>query len=519
MKSNVYVNSTFVRNTDILSSIKKLASQTLWYGVSNVLARMLNFLLTPILTYLLGSQKGMVEFGDFSLLYAWVAVVNILFSYGLETGYFRFSNKENFKQKQLFNTTLGSHIISTVIFSIVIIALRHPVSELLQIGEYPEIITMLVLVIAFDTLSIIPFAKLRQENKPRKYAAIKVLGVLINILLVIFFVYVLPTYFKNATSGLIQWVLQQNRVSLLVLANLVQALFTFTLLYSEWKSFRFSFDKTLWKQILKYSTPMIIIGLAGMINEVMDRQMLLSYLPYSIERNKQLVGIYSANYKISIFITLFIQAFRLAAEPFFFKQQSAGDAKATYAKVMKWFVITLCLAFLFTGLYLHIWQYMIGPEYREGLYIVPILLMANVFLGIYYNLSIWYKVTEKMYWGIIITVIGAIITLVGNYIFIPKYEMLAGATVTMICYGSMVALAYLIGQRYYAIPYALKTIGAYILFMLLVFILNQYISTYINNFWIKNLIATFFMFVFILVVVISEKKEFQQLPLIGKYLK
>lgn len=518
--SFIFNNSVkFVGKSFQLSGIKQLAGQTLWYGVSNVLTKLLNFLLTPILTYLMVSKKGQAEFGDFSLVYAWIGVANILYTYGLETGYFRFCNNKDIDEKKLFNTTFGSHLITTILFSACVIYFSQPISNFLEISKLPQIIVITALIMAFDTLSTIPFAKLRQENRPIKYAFIKVSGVVINILLVIFFVYIIPKYFNSSNNLFANWVLHQNRVTLLVLANFIQALFSFILLYAEWGKFSFVFDKQLWIEVMKYSTPMIIIGLAGMVNEVMDRQMLQSFLPYSVEQKKQIVGIYSANYKISIFITMFITAFRMAAEPFFFKQKDEKNAPFVYARVMKWFVITLCIAFLITGLYLHIWKYMIGSEYRQGLYIVPILLMANVFLGIYYNLSVWYKITDRMHWGIIITVIGAVITFVGNYFFIPKYEMYAGATVTMFCYGAMVVMAYSIGQKYYPVPYAWKKLVAYILIMLIVFGINKIIGSYFSGFWVKTLIATFFMLVFISFIATIEKRELKNMPVIGKYIK
>ncbi|WP_406603618.1 lipopolysaccharide biosynthesis protein [Niabella agricola] len=502
-----------------MSGIKQLAGQTIWYGLSNVLTRLIGFLLTPILTYLMVDSKGVKEFGDFSLLYAWIGVANIIYTYGLETGYFRFSSDAGVSQRQLFNSTFGSHVITTIVLSAVLFYFNHPIAEFLEIGTLPRIIVITVIIMGFDTLSTIPFAKLRQENRPRRYAFIKVFGVLINIALVVLFVYYIPKHFSGSENYLVKWLLHQNRVTLLVLANLAQAFFVFLFLFPEWRQFRFSIDTTLLKKVLQYSLPMIVIGLAGMVNEVMDRQMLKSFLPHSMDENMRIVGIYSANYKISIFITMFIQAFRMAAEPFFFRQKNAVNARQTYARVMKWFVITLCIAYLFTGLYLHIWQHLIGKEYRSGLGIVPILLMANVFLGIYYNLSAWYKLTDKMYWGIIITILGAVITLIGNYLFIPRFEMYAGATVTMICYGSMVVLAYLLGQKYYRIPYAWKKLVAYIFITVLLFWINSKVGSLISNFWLKTISATFFMGVFLYFIGRVEKKELKALPVIGKFIR
>ncbi len=372
-------------------SLKKLAGQTIWYGVSNIAARFLSFILTPLVTYLLHSRSGQAEYGDFSVLYAAIPFINVVFTYGIETAYFRFSangtNKEN-----LFQTTFSSLLLSTLIFSTVLILVRQPISVFLGLSQ-PVYISWCVLIIALDTMAAVPFARLRQEERPRKYAFTKVAGILLNIFITLFLLAWSPNYVaQHGDSAYAHWYRHYNNTGFLILANLLQNILTFLLLYKEWSIYKFRFDGVLWRKIIHYGSPMVIVGLGGMVNETIDRIMLRKLLPASPEVAKIAVGVYSANYKLAIFITLFIQAFKMSAEPFFFNQSKERNAPATYARVMKWFVITLCVAFLFTALFLDLWKYLEPQSYRWGIAVVPILLLANIALGIYYNLSVWYKI-------------------------------------------------------------------------------------------------------------------------------
>jgi O-antigen/teichoic acid export membrane protein len=272
---------------------------------------------------------------------------------------------------------------------------------------------------------------------------------------------------------------------------------------------------------------MLIIGLAGMVNEVMDRQFLDKLLPYGDAANKRIVAIYSANYKLAIFITLFIQAFKMAAEPFFFSQAKEKNAPVMYARVMKWFVITLALAFLFSALYIDIWKVTIiqGKSYRSGVGVVPILLMANIFLGIYYNLSVWYKLTDRMAMGIYITIIGAAITFVGNYFFIPAWGMYASAWATFVCYFVMMILAYFMGQKYFPIPYPVKKILSYLTVMLIFFFIKSgidYLTSGLNyplQLSLRVITASALMVLYLRLIVKVERVELKTMPFIGKYIK
>jgi len=469
-------------------------------------------------------KSGVQDYGDYSLLYSWIAVVNILFIYGFETGFFRFSNKNGVDRKYLFDTAFGSLIVSTLGFFVLFSFFCVPISNFMNLGRHPEYILLCLCLIGLDSISAIPFARLRQENRPKKYAFVKLFGIIINILFTLLFLIWLPKYAEAySTDFIANWIKDNNRVGFLLLANVLQNMFVFLMLYKEWKDFRFKINKKIWSQLFLYSFPMILIGLAGMINEVMDRQMLAKLLPTGVDA-KRIVGIYSANYKLAIFITLFIQAFKMAAEPFFFNQSKEKNAPLLYARVMKWFVITLSIAFLFSALYLDVLKFMIGVSYRSGLPIVPILLAANICLGIYYNLSVWYKITDRMRIGVYITFIGALITLTGNYFFIPLWGMYAAAWTTLVCYASMVIITYFIGQKYFPVPYPVKRILTYLTLMLIFYFIKVSIDS-ISEFWpnrrqilIRFPVATLLIMIYLSIILKFERAELKKMPLISKFL-
>jgi len=494
-----------------MSQIKKLAKQTVLYGLSNIMAKMLNYLLTPLLSYLLIGHSGQIANGNLAIIYASMTFINILFTYGMETTYFRFSNDEKINRKNLFQTSMFSLILSTLFFTIILIIFKNAVAQLMVL-EQAYYVNLMVLIIAVDTISIIPFAKLRQEEKPLKYAMVKVLGILITIALTVWFIVYSPAYIHNNPQTIYShYLADYSTTALLLMANLFGSFFTFLLLIKEWQIFRFRFDFPLWKKLMKYSLPFVIIGLGGMINEVIDRIMLSRLFSGTIIEAKAATATYNFSYKLAIFITLFIQAFKMAAEPFFFSKSTQKDAKEVYAKVMHWFVITLCIAFLFTALFLDAFKYFIGPEYRSGIYVVPILLAANVCLGIYYNLAVWYKVTDKLNYGIGITLFGAGLTLLINFYFIPVYGMQACAWATLICYASMMLLSYYFGQLHYPIPYHLKSIGFYVLMGAICFMVQQTTNHFTSNLMVRLSCGLILFFAYLILVKSKEGIKFSYL--------
>jgi O-antigen/teichoic acid export membrane protein len=489
----------------------------MWYGLSSIAARFLNYLLTPYLT----AKLLDVAYGEMTIIYSALPFLNVIFTYGLETAYFRYTQKKE-HEEDVYNTATVSLIISTISLTVLLILLRFSFANLLRIESHPEFITWSALIVAFDALSALAFAKLRYEGRPRKFAAIRIAGILINIAVVFFFLSVCPRIAaKNPNSFLLYFYNKDLGVGYVLIANLVQSIITFFLLWKEFFSFKWRFNGQLWKQIMIYSMPLIIAGFGGMINETFDRIMLAWWSTAPNENMvKAQVGTYGACYKLSILITLFIQAFRMGAEPFFFKQAQGENPQRIYARVMKFFVITICVMFLVVALFLDDWKHFIqNPVMWAGLKVVPILLLANMFLGIYYNLSIWYKLSNKTIAGAWITIIGAVLTLAINYFFIPSFGYMACAWATFFCYGSMMVISYTWGQKEYRIPYAWKKLCAYIVIVVALYFVHLLFEKAELSIWVNRAFSALLTLLFIIFVLNIERTEFQRLPVIGKYLR
>ncbi len=488
----------------------------MWYGLSSIAAKFINYLLTPYLTFKF-SNAG---YGEMSIIYAFIPFMNIIFTYGMETTFFRYVNKNN--AKEVYSTISISILISTAIFSLLLYLLHQPLATLLTIEAHADYLYCTIIIIALDALSAIPFAKLRQDGRPIKFAFIRIFGILLNIASIYFFLSICPAWIKeNPQHWCSKFYNPDWAVGYVLVANIFQSAFTLLLLSKELISFKWQFNKQLWKEMMLYSLPLIIAGFAGMINETFDRIMLGWWAPVnSLEAAKAEVGIYAACYKLSILITLSVQAFRMGAEPFFFKQAKEKNAPATYARVMKFFVITLCCMFLIVVLYLDVWKNFIqNPAMWVGLKVVPILLLANMFLGIYYNLSIWYKLGNKTIAGAYITLIGAVITLAINYFFIPYYSYMACAVATFVCYGTMMFVSYIWGQKEYPIPYAWKKLIAYIITAVIIYLIHYAAIQWLQGFLYKMVLATLLFIVYSLFIFMLEKKELKQLPYLGKLIK
>ncbi len=491
-----------------MSSLKKLASQTAWYGLSSIAARFISYLLVPYLTY----KFTEVAYGEMSIVYSFIPFLNVMVTHGMETAYFRFGSKEN--EEKIYHTSSISMMMVTAVILMILIKFSDPIASLLQITAHPEYITLMAWVVGLDALATIPFSRLRMEGKPKKFAFIKIGGIVLNILATYYFISILPTYIAaHPGSILTSWYKPDWAVGYVLLAGVVQNVFVLLLLKKEIGALRFSFDFALWKQMMVYALPLIIVGFGGMVNETFDRMMLGWWAPGgSPDANKAIVGIYSACYKLSILITISVQAFRMGAEPFFFKQSTEENAPRTYARVMKFFVITLCIMFLMVVLYLDIWKEFIrNPAMYVGLRVVPILLIANIFLGVYYNLSIWYKLSNKTMAGAWITLLGAVITITINFIAIPYFSYMASAWATLACYGTMMYVSYKWGQKVYPIPYATKKLIAYFVITLLLYGMYLLIELITKNNTLKLGVASFELIAFILFVARIEKKELKSL--------
>ena len=500
-----------------MSSIKKLAGQTLWYGLPTIGSRFLGYILNFSLSFIYHAA----DTADLTQIYAIVPFVNILFTYGVETSYFRFSVEKD--KEKLYNTLNVSILFTSLLFSAILLLFSQSLANAAFMPKHPEYFLWLTGIIFLDTLATLPFAKLRQEGRPRKYAFVRIAGIVVNVLTVVFFIGICPQIAKKNPASF--WLLLYNPtigIGYYLIGNLVGSATTLILLWKEWISFKFNFDGKLWKEVMKYAYPLIIVGLGGMINEMISRLVYQHVVTLPQEEAKRQLGIFAANYRLAVLITIFIQMFRMAAEPFFFNQAKEDNAKKTYARVMKFFVIACCCMFLFIGLFLDVFEKILTlkfKEYGEGIHIVPILAMGSVFLGIYYNLSIWYKLTNKNLFGAAITIAGAVVTVLLNIWWIPYFGYTGSAWATFCCYAFMMVTSYLLGQKIYRIPYAKKKLIAYLIITTIIFFIHKGLVSLYGNIYFSVATAIALLFLFIWFIGNVERKEFQQFPLIGKFFK
>lgn len=482
-----------------MGKLKKLAGQTAIYGVSSIIGRLLNYLLVPIYTRIFAPE----EYGIVSEFYAYISFLVVIYTLGMETGFFHYSHRH--KEEKVYNHSLFS-IFSIVLILTAIIAIFAPqIALVLEYPGYVELIYYVALILAFDAISAIPFALLRRREKAKKFAVIKIINISLNIALNLFFLLLCPYIIKTGQPGFAVSIVNffyspGFEVRYVFISNMIASIATTLILSKELLQFRVKIDKHLLPEMLKYSAPLIIVGLAGMVNETIDRILLKQLLPGDLNHRLAQIGIYSACYKLAIFMTLVIQAFRMGAEPFFFAEAKEESAPHTFARIMKYFVALGSLIFLGVMLYLHIFKHLIGEEYHEGLHIVPILLLANLFLGIYYNLSIWYKIRDKTNIGAIISISGALLTIILNVVWIPLIGYEGSAWATFICYFMMAAISYQLGQKYYPVPYPLGRILIIILASILVYGLSLAGEEYLTR---HSLLLTMGMNTLLLAVYIA----------------
>lgn len=448
-------------------------------------------------------------------LYAWVAMLMVVFSYRLETAFFRFgTDKKN--RESTFSTALVSILSSTLLFvGLMLFFSEFITTSILNYSADLSIyVSMFALVLGFDVLAEIPFARLRLESRPFRFASIKLTNIGLNVGLNLFFILLCPWILEQGSetwgySIVEKYYNTEFGVGYVFLSNVIASGFNILLLLPEFLRTTWLFDKALWKKMFLYSSPLILAGLAGIVNEVLDRQLLKYFLPGSSDENMAQIGIYGACYKLAMLLSLFTQAFRYAAEPFFFSQAKNKDAKLLYAEVGKYFAIFGLLGFLVITLYIDIFQYFVGEEYRIGLTIVPVLLLANLFLGLYYNLSIWYKLTDKTLYGGYIMSIGALITIVLNILFIPTYGYMASACATLVCYFSVTAISYYYGQKYYPIDYDLKRIFGYTAIAVSLYLISITAADFIETPF-SLAFNTLLLLSFLFVLYKGEKESFQK---------
>jgi O-antigen/teichoic acid export membrane protein len=482
-----------------LNQVKKLAGQTMIYGLGSILPRVLNYLiLTSFYTYLLGT-KG---FGILSELYAEIAIVLVIIEFGMESGYFRHAKLEKDSSK-VFSHTFGFILILAILWVVLATVYTREIARMLKYSSHPEYIRWVAWIIALDAITLIPFAKIRQEERPVRFAVLKLLNVAINLVIVLFFLGIFPAIQKH-TGNLPGWLYNPEiGVGYVFISNLAASAIMLFLLLPELKAFRFGFDPKLMKKIVLYSAPLVIVGLAGSINDSGDK-ILLKFLWPDPDQAQDMVGEYSASYRIAILITLFTQMFRYAFEPFLFNVSGQKDAKETYATVMKYFILSGLLLCLGTTLYIDLFQYMLGTETRGGLRIVPIVMLGYLFLGIYYNLSVWYKIKDLTRYAALMAGIGAAVTIGLNVILIPEIGYMGSALATLACYLVMMVISYFWGRKVYPIPYETGRLIGWILLAAGIYAISWLLRP--DALWLRLLLNTLLFLLFTGIIAWGERK-------------
>jgi O-antigen/teichoic acid export membrane protein len=460
-----------------LNPLKRLFKQTFIYGLATVLPRVISFFLLPLYTSVFENASG---YGQYTNIYAWIAIFNVFLAYGMETAFFRFYHKSEDKSK-VVSTSLISLLATSVGFLIFALSVKQWLSSVTDIN--PDYLKFTTYILVLDALVIIPFALLRANEKPMRYAVLKTVNVAINLGFNVFFLLILPELAENAESGLMASIYRPNwEIHYVLISNVIASGITLLILLPGYFKASYTFDSKLWKQMMKYAGPVMIAGIAFTINEVLDKILLTQILPSDIAETE--VGKYGACYKLALFMTLFGTAFRMGVEPFFFSHANSEKPERTYAQITNYFVILGSIILLGVIVFIDVLGKLLlhNPVYWEALNVVPIILLGSFCLGIYHNLSVWYKVTDQTKFGAYISSIGAIITLTINIAFIPKIGYMASALATLAAYGSMMLLSYYFGRKYYPVPYNMRKI----LFYLSVSILFSTLSFYVFN---RNLIA------------------------------
>ncbi len=485
-----------------MSSIRNLVGQTAIYGLPTIVGRMLNYFLVPLYTAVFVDTA---DYGVVSELYAWVAFLIVLLTFGMETAFFKYFNEREDKEavfRNGFLTVIGVNVF----FFLILLLFNQSIAEAMMYGDHNEFIIILGLVVVVDATAALPMAKLRAENRAKRFSIIHFSAIAVNIGLNLIFLLV----FFNPEEPM-------EGVLFILIANLLASSIKIIGTYKDFIQLKFKFDKLLAKAMIKYSFPLVVAGFAGIINETLDRVMMKPILVgtgMTTREALQEVGIYSACYKLAMIVTIFLQAYRYAAEPFFFSQSKNKDRNKLYVRIMNYFVAVVCIVFLGVALNIDIFKEFIRNEdYWAGLGVVPILLVANVFLGIYYNQSIWYKLSGQTKFGAYLAIGGALITVLVNIIFIPLYGYWASAWATLVVYAVQMIVSYLLGQKYYPINYNLRKFALYFGLAIILFFITQIMNLDPNKFsWPKFFIHNGFILFYVFVVWFIEKGPMSSKP-------
>ncbi|WP_338409492.1 polysaccharide biosynthesis C-terminal domain-containing protein [uncultured Flavobacterium sp.] len=474
-----------------MSVYKSLFKQTAIYGLATVLPRMVSFILVPLYTSP-NVLKNSAEYGEISIIFSWLVLFNVILSYGMETSFFRFYSKAE-NPKNVISTSAISIFWSSIIFLITALLCRNYLAEASKINV--EYIIYTIWILFLDALVIIPFSKLRAEKRPLFYAIIKTGNVLINLILNLFFLLWLPKLAASSPDSFISTLFFENfQIGYIFVANIIASLATFLILSPTYFKMKWNFDKILWTKMMRYSLPIMVAGVAFAINETFDRILLQKWLNLPEDITNAQIGAYSACYKLALFMTLFATAFRLGIEPFFFSHSSNENAPKTYANITKYFVVFGSIILLVVVVFADVLKIFIvrDSSFWEAMKVVPLIILANFFLGIYNNLSVWYKLTDKTKIGMYISIVGAIITLALNFLLIPIWSYMGSAIATLSAYGSMMIISYYLGNKYYPIPYDMKKIMQYLGIAILLSGLSFYVPLFRETYIFGILAIIFF---------------------------
>ena len=478
-----------------MANLKSLAKDTAIYGLSSIVGRFLNYLLVPVYTLAMPVQEG--GYGVVTNIYAWVALALVVLTCGMETGFFRFANNGKDDPQRVYSTALLGVGAGSLAFVAVGLLLLQPIAGWLGYGEHPWYVGMMMVVVAMDAVQSIPFAYLRYRRRAVRFAALKLLFIALNIAL-----------------NLVYYVgMGGTDVGKAFLFNLVCTSTIMLCMVPELRGFRYVLDKELLRRMLRYCLPLLVLGLAGILNQVADKIIFPFVYPDKEEGIVQL-GIYGAASKIAMIMAMLTQAFRYAYEPFVFGKSREGDSRETYAQGMKYFIIFTLLAFLAVMFYLDILRHLIGRGYWEGLRVVPIVMMAEIFMGVYFNLSFWYKLTDETRWGALFSLAGCTVLVALNVLLIPRLGYMACAWAGFAGYGTAMLLSYFVGQRKYPIRYDLRAIGLYVLLAAVLYGLAMYVP--IDNLWLRLLWRTVLLLAF-LAYIIRRDLPLSQWPVIGQH--
>ena len=487
-----------------MGALKKLAGETAIYGMSSIIGRFLNWWLVPYHSRIFLPE----EYGVVTNLYSYIAFLLVILTFGMETGFFRFANKTSQNDK-IYSTSAFSLFGSSLLFVVIAFIFSGNFAGFLDYPNSEKYIQWLAVIVALDAGTAIPFANLRLEGKAVRFATLKMVNIFFNIFFNVFFLSVCPYILKSNPDSFIQFIYHREfGVGYVFVSNLIASVITLIMLIPEIRKIKLTFDWGLFREMFWYSFPILLVGIFGMVNQNIDKILIPELVPANQKPMEQL-GIYGANYKLAVLMNMFIQAFRYSFEPFFFSHQKSSDSRLIYAQVMKYFIIFGLLIFLGITLFIDVFKIIIGQEYHSGLQVVPSVLMANLFLGIYFNLSLWYKLSDKTWMGAWIAGIGAVLTIVVNVMFIPSMGYMGSAYAVLICFVLMTIISYIVGQKYYRVDYDLKRIFMYFGVALGFYYLSRYAS--ISSEILKYLLNISLFSAFLVVVFFAEKKELRSL--------